>query len=102
MIDKQIPIVVITCKVFQGILERYLPPDLADRVSFLDYVLHRNPKKLTRTLQEQISSIKKPSLIRLGYGLCKNLLDDVQSGPHTLLIRRADDCIAILLGSHQA
>jgi len=102
MISNQPPIVVIACKVFQGLLERFLPPDLADQVTFLDYGLHENPKKLTDALQEQINSIQKPSLILLGYGLCGNGLDGIQSGQHTLLIPRADDCIAILLGSYQA
>jgi hypothetical protein len=102
MISNQPPIVVIACKVFQGLLERFLPSDQADRVTFLDYGLHENPKKLTGALQEQIDSIQKPSLILLGYGLCGNGLDGVQSGQHTLLIPRADDCIAILLGSYQA
>ena len=63
MISNQPPIVVIACKVFQGLLERFLPPDLADQVTFLDYGLHENPKKLTDALQEQIDSIQKPSLI---------------------------------------
>ena len=102
MISDQPPIVVIACKVFQGLLERFLPPDLADQVTYLDYGLHENPKKLTDALQEQINSIQKPSLIVLGYGLCGNGLDGIQSGQHTLLIPRADDCIAILLGSYQA
>jgi hypothetical protein len=102
MISNRPPIVVIACKVFQGLLERFLSPDLADQVTFLDYGLHENPKKLTDALQEQIGSIQKPSLILLGYGLCGNGLDGIQSGQHTLLIPRADDCIAILLGSYQA
>ena len=102
MISNQPPIVVIACKVFQGLLERFLPPDLADQVTYLDYGLHENPKKLTDALQEQIDSIQKPSLILLGYGLCGNGLNGIQSGQHTLLIPRADDCIAILLGSYQA
>jgi hypothetical protein len=34
--------------------------------------------------------------------LCGNGLQDIQAGRHTLFIPRADDCIAILLGSYQA
>jgi hypothetical protein len=57
---------------------------------------------MTWTLQEAIDDIEEPSLVVLGYGLCGNGLDGVKSGQHTLLIPRADDCIAILLGSRQA
>jgi len=102
MTAKQHPIVVIACKVFQDMLERFLPSDLADQITFLDYGLHEVPKKLTLALQEQIDSIQEPSRILLGYGLCGNGLRGIQAGQHTLIIPRADDCIAILLGSYQA
>jgi len=102
MTAKQHPIVVIACKVFQDMLERFLPSDLADQITFLDYGLHEVPKKLTKALQEQIDSIQEPSRILLGYGLCGNGLRGIQAGQHTLIIPRADDCIAILLGSYQA
>jgi hypothetical protein len=102
MTAKQHPIVVIACKVFQGMLERFLPSDLANQVTFLDYGLHEFPKKLTKALQEQIDSVEEPSRILLGYGLCGNGLRGIQAGQHTLIIPRADDCIAIFLGSYQA
>ena len=102
MTAPQRPIVVIACKVFQGILERFLPVDLTDQVTFLDYGLHEFPKKLTTALQEQIDSVVEPSRILLGYGLCGNGLDGIQAGQHTLIIPRADDCIAIFLGSYEA
>ncbi|MGB3714579.1 MAG: DUF1638 domain-containing protein [Candidatus Promineifilaceae bacterium] len=101
MMDQH-PIVVIACKVFQDLLEHFLPPDLADQVTFLDYGLHEFPKKLTKAVQEQIDGIQEPSRILLGYGLCGNGLNGIQAGKHTLLIPRADDCIAIFLGSYQA
>lgn len=101
MRDKR-PVVVIACKVFQGLLEHYLPADLTDQVTFLDYGLHQIPKKLTEAIQETIDSIEEPSRILLGYGLCGNGLNAIQAGQHTLLIPRTDDCIAILLGSYQA
>ena len=102
MIADQRPVVVIACKVFQDLLEHFVPPDVADHFTFLDYGLHRFPKVLTRTAQEQIDGIQEPSRILLGYGLCGNGLEGVQAGRHTLFIPRADDCIAILLGSYQA
>ena len=96
------PVVVIACKVFQDLLEHFLPPDVADQVTFLDYGLHTFPKVLAKAVQEQIDSIQEPGRILLGYGLCGNGLNGIQAGRHTLFIPRADDCIAILLGSYQA
>jgi hypothetical protein len=102
VIVNQRPVVVIACKVFQDLLEHFLPPDMADQLTFLDYGLHDIPKELSRAVQEQINGIQEPSRILLGYGLCGNGLQDIQAGRHTLFIPRADDCIAILLGSYQA
>ncbi len=96
------PVVVIACKVFQDLLERLLPPNLASQISFLDYGLHRVPSKLTWHVQEAVDAVEEPSLIVLGYGLCGNGLKDIRAGKHTLLIPRTDDCIAILLGSYAA
>ena len=96
------PVVVIACKVFQDLLERHLPPELVDRVSLMDYGLHEYPKKLRESVQETIDRIEMPSLILIGYGLCGNGLSGICSRDHILVIPRADDCIAILLGSNQA
>jgi hypothetical protein len=97
-----LPIVVIACQVFQHLLEVRLPPDLIRSVTFLDYGLHSVPRKLTTKVQELIDNLEEPSLVVLGYGLCGNGLNGIRAGRHTLLIPRADDCIAILLGSYQA
>jgi hypothetical protein len=94
--------VVIACKVFKDLFEKYLPPRLAAQVTFLEYGLHRVPDKLTWSLQDEIDKVEEPSLIVLGYGLCGNGLNGLRAGKHTLLVSRADDCIAILLGSYDA
>jgi len=99
---KKNPVVVIACKVFQGLLEQYLPEDMAEGITFLDYGLHQVPKNLTKALQEQIDGVEAASLIVLGYGLCGNGLDGIKAGKHTLVAPRVDDCIAILLGSYEA
>jgi hypothetical protein len=100
--ENNIPVVILACQVFQHLIEKRLPPGLADSITYLDYGLHRIPRNLKAYLQEQIDSIEKPSLVVLGYGLCGNGLDGVRAGKHILLIPRTDDCIAILLGSYQA
>jgi hypothetical protein len=100
--SEKLPIVVIACQVFQHLLEERLPSDLVSSVTFLDYGLHSVPRKLTHKVQELIDAIESPSLVVLGYGLCGNGLSGIHAGQHILLIPRADDCIAILLGSYQA
>lgn len=105
----ELPVVVIACKVFQSLIAEHLSVDPSavsvqtrvKQVTFMDYGLHRLPNNLTWTLQEAIDSIEEPSLVLLGYGLCGNGLDGIKAGKHTLLVPRADDCIAILLGSYR-
>jgi len=98
----KLPVFFIACKVFEHLIERYLPPDLVGKVTFLDYGLHEFPRNLKKTLQESIDHIDTPSLIVLGYGLCGNGLHGIRSGKHILLAPRTDDCIAILYGSYTA
>jgi hypothetical protein len=98
----KLPIVVLACRVFQHWLEQLLPEDFSTTITFFDYGLHAVPRNLQQTLQQAIDSIKQPSLVVLGYGLCGNGLDKIQAGIHYLLIPRTDDCIAIMLGSYRA
>ena len=92
-----LPVVFLACKVFEGTV---LIPSNA-RPRFMDYGLHQVPKKLKQTLQEEIDSIEQPSLIVLGYGLCGNGLNEIQAGKHILIVPKADDCVAIFMGSRQ-
>lgn len=96
------PVVILACKIMQSMFEGLLPPELDQDVTYMDYGLHREPQRMTWTLQDAIDGVQTPSLIVLGYGLCGNGLNGIKAGPHTLLIPRADDCIAILLGSRRA
>lgn len=93
----QLPVVFLACKVFEGIVDN----ENGVSTHFLDYGLHSIPKQLKQVLQEQIDAISEPSLIVLGYGLCGNGLDEIQAGVHTLVVPKADDCIAIFMGSRQ-
>jgi hypothetical protein len=97
-----LPIVFLSCRIFETLLARHLPAGLKDRVTFLDYGLHRVPKKLTKSVQSAIDAIPTPSLIVLGYGMCGNGLLGIQAGIHTLLMPRTEDCIAIFLGSDES
>jgi hypothetical protein len=99
---EKLPVVIIACKIMQSMFEGLLPAELAEDVTYMDYGLHRHPQRMTWTLQDAIDSVQAPSLIVLGYGLCGNGLNGLKAGPHTLLIPRTDDCIAIMLGSRKA
>jgi hypothetical protein len=102
LLEPNMPVVIIACRVLQDMFEALIPESLASEIRFMDYGLHSVPKKMTQTLQAELDQIKQPSLVVLGYGLCGNGLDGLEAGPHTLLIPRTDDCIAILLGSYEA
>jgi hypothetical protein len=95
------PIVVLACRVFQDLFDRFIPPGMVQRFIYLDYGLHDIPKRLNQSVQEALDQLPEPSLVVLGYGLCGNGLNGISAGRHYLLISRADDCIALFLGSHE-
>ena len=97
----QTRIVIIACRVLQGIIESRLEREVRDAV-FLDYGLHRNPRLMAQSIQQRVDAIEEPSIILIGYGLCGNGLVGLKSRQHTLVIPRTDDCIALLLGSYEA
>lgn len=98
----QSSVVVIACRVLDDLLSRITPEGLVRQVILTDYGLHRQPDRLRETVQQAVDGIQEPSLVVLGYGLCGNGLSGIRAGRHTLLIPRADDCIALLLGSYEA
>ena len=95
------PIVVIACQVFQDLFKRFAKPGKITKYIYLEYGLHSYPRKLNLAVQAALDNLPEPCLVILGYGLCGNGLSGIQAGQHTLLIARADDCIAIFLGSYE-
>ena len=95
------PTVVIACQVFKNLFERFVEAGTIQEFIYLDYGLHDYPKKLNQAVQDALASLSEPRLVILGYGLCGNGLNGVMAGKHTLLIPRADDCIAVFLGSYE-
>ena len=91
------PVVFLACNVFNGLARG----QEGVRNQFMDVGLHATPKRLTTTLQAEIDGIDEPSLIVLGYGLCGNGLHGIAAGKHTLVIPRADDCVAFFMGSRR-
>ena len=98
---EKLPVVVVSCQVLQDLLANLLPEGLAQQVTFMDYGLHQTPGRMAGTLQEVLDGLEQPSLVLLGYGLCGTGLKGLKAGPHTLLVPRVDDCIALLLGSYR-
>jgi len=102
MSEKRQPVVILACHVMQSLIQPHLANDEDIPTIYMDYGLHVRPERMSPTLQAQLDALTEPSLVLIGYGLCGNGLDGLKAGPHTLIIPRADDCIAILLGSYQA
>ncbi len=95
------PTVVLACRVFKDLFDRFVQRGTIQQFIYLDYGLHNTPKKLNQAIQESLDALPEPSLVILGYGLCGNGLNGIRAGRHTLLVPRADDCIAIFLGSYE-
>lgn len=93
------PLVVLACGVLEDLLGKRLPPGMP--TTWMDVTLHNSPKKLSVALNEKLDALPEPSTVLLGYGLCGNGLVGVKAGPHTLIVPRTHDCVAIFLGSHQ-
>lgn len=93
------PTVIIGCRVLEDVI-RHRSPCLP--ATFLDYGLHRLPARMRSAIQDTIDSLPEPSTVLVGYGLCGNGVVGLRAGRHTLVFPRADDCIALLLGSDEA
>ena len=96
-----LPVVIIACQVFKGVIEKSVPAGLSPSITYLDYGLHMVPKKLNEAIQTELEKLSEPSLVVFGYGLCGNGLDGIRADVHTLLIPKIDDCIGIFLGSRE-
>lgn len=85
-------------------------------VTFLPLGLHNDPGKLRETLQREIDATQpqrflyeKGNLetgydydaIVLAYGLCSRGTEGITSSKYPIVVPRAHDCIALLLGSHR-
>ena len=95
-----LPTVVLSCPVLEGRLEPWLPPSVP--VQFTDYDLHSKPKEMKVRVQEFLDALPQPSRVLIGYGLCGNGLVGLEARAHTLIVPRTHDCIAWMLGSHDA
>jgi hypothetical protein len=91
---------VIACAVIAEELRSRLPPNIECEV--LDFGLHRSPDLLRAKLQEAVDRSSSYRNIALAYGLCGMSVIGLHSETSTLILPRADDCIAVFLGSRKA
>ena len=94
------PTVVIGCRMLEPLLASHLDP--AQSATFLGYGLHERPIDMTPALQEHLDALPEPSTVVVGYGLCGNGVVGLTAGQHTLILPRVHDCVAMVMGSHQA
>ena len=92
---------VLACATVIEEMQSLMPPLMQYEV--LDFGLHVNPKLLRKKLQEAIDrSAPSVEVIILGYGLCSQAVVGLRTELCSLVIPRADDCIALFLGSTTA
>jgi hypothetical protein len=92
--------VVIACRVIQAELDEARAGDPDIEIVYLDQMLHRTPGKMAGLVQEQIDRVSGyADQIILGYGLCSNGIVGVRAARQGLIVPRAHDCIALLMGS---
>lgn len=92
---------VVACKVVAEELRSRLTADVD--LETLDFGLHRSPQLLRSGLQEALDRSDDYETVVLAYGLCGMATVGLHSsGSATLVIPKADDCIAVFLGSRSA
>lgn len=90
----------IACEVFKDEFETTSPPKLGR--TYLPQGLHRTPGKMPAAIQEVLDRVgPEVESILLGYGLCSNGVVGVASRTASLVMPKAHDCIALLLGSRE-
>ena len=93
-------VTVIGCRMLEPLLAPYLEPE--QPAVFLDYGLHERPTEMAPALQERLDSLPEPTTVVIGYGLCGNGVVGLAAGRHTLVLPKVHDCVAMVMGSHEA
>lgn len=92
------PVVVLGCRMLEPLLVPLLDP--AVPTTFFDYGLHERPATMQPTLQKHLDALDEPATVIIGYGLCGNGVVGLSAGQHTLILPKAHDCVAMVMGSH--
>ena len=91
---------ILACAVIIEELRSKLPAGIECEI--MDFGLHRKPEELRTGLQQAIDRSVGFDTIVLAFGLCGQATLGLRSETATLVIPKADDCIAIFLGSRKA
>lgn len=100
--DLRSPISLLACDVFREELEA-LKLSLPHTI-WLEMGLHDRPDELRARLQAEIDALDAEpgdEPVLLLYGLCGGGLNGITAGRRPLILPRAHDCIALLLGSNE-
>lgn len=93
---------IIACSMLQDELQRAMKETACTYpVTWLDAGLHNYPGKLCRTLQAALDQVTDCQRVLLCYGFCGNSIAGIHAGDFEIILPKADDCITVLLGSHQ-
>jgi hypothetical protein len=92
---------ILGCQMFESALSPLLSGAALTSCRFMEYGLHALSQQMAPQLQAAIDATEPPGRLLLGYGLCGNGIVGLESRKHTLIIPRADDCIATLMGSYE-
>lgn len=92
---------IIGCETVINELRSLLPKETSCRV--MEPGLHMNPQRLQAAVQDAIDQADgQAEAIVLAYGLCSNAVIGIHAQESTLIVPRAHDCIAMMLGSQSA
>jgi hypothetical protein len=94
----------ISCEVFKPEFEQAVRQGKSElSVEFLPFGLHEKPDELRAELQARIDAVPAGvyGAILVGYCLCSRAVVGITARQTTLVLPKAHDCIAVLLGSRQ-
>ncbi len=69
-------------------------------VVWIDAGLHNTPNKLHDRIQEELDHTEADCVL-MTFGLCGESVTGLEAGKHTLVLPKTDDCITMLIGSHE-
>ncbi len=70
-------------------------------IVWIESRLHMHPEKMAERLQQEVDALVDTQRVLFGMGFCGNALAGVRSGERELIVPRIDDCVSMLLGSHE-
>lgn len=99
-----VPVGLIACKVFEDEIAQLREEARIVREVSLEMGLHDHPDTLRARLQEEVlvmDAVDGIGAVVLAYALCGMGTAGLRAGRHPLVIPRAHDCIAVLMGGKE-